>query len=58
MEEQPHEQCIERLAKRIGEIHNSAINETATRQRIEYIAEQLEKVAAILEELRSRSALY
>ncbi len=50
MEEQPHEQCIERLAKRIGEIHNTATNETPTRQKIQDMAAQLEKLAAILGE--------
>ena len=63
MEDQQYERCIERLAKRVdeihnstrlakrdGEIHNSTTNETSTRQGIDDIAEQLEKVAAILEE--------
>ena len=50
MRDQQYERCIERLAKRVGEIHNSATNETSPRQVIDDIAEQLEKVAAILEE--------
>ena len=63
MSDQKYERCIERLAKRVGEIHsgmhlakrdgeihNSTTNKTSPRQVIDDIAEQLEKVAAILEE--------
>ncbi len=50
MEDQQYEQCIERLAKRVGKIHNNTFNETPIRKKIEDIAEQLEKLAAILEE--------
>lgn len=50
MGDQKYERCIERLAKRIGEIHNNRFNETPIRKKIEDIAEQLEKLAAILGE--------
>ena len=63
MSDQKYERCIERLAKRVGkihsgthlakrvdEIHSGTTSKTSPRQVIDDIAEQLEKVAAILEE--------
>ena len=45
-----YEQCFERLARHVSQLHNATFDVTATRKQIDEIAAQLEKTAALLEE--------